>query len=145
MVYSTSRCPNCGKVIDRKSNPIHELGVPFERCMHCGGTYLNSYKEEWITKSPLKRFFFFLPVYTWARALLAPLMLLAILISELEADISLLKVLWPIGSVLWLVMGYFLHKWLSKEDIKASLNRTKDEKYIELLKKAGYEIYPVDI
>lgn len=54
MVYSTSRCPKCGQIIRRQTNPVHKIGSPFERCRYCGSIYLNSYKEEWITKSPVK-------------------------------------------------------------------------------------------
>ena len=60
MVYSTSRCPKCGEIIKKQKNPSYEIGNPFEQCRHCGAIYLNNYKEEWITKSPLQRFFFFI-------------------------------------------------------------------------------------
>ena len=144
MVYSTSRCPKCGKVIKRQTNPVHEVGSPFERRIYCGNLYLNSYKEEWITKSPIKRVFFFLQIYVWARAFLMPMLLVGLPLVALDGDVSLLKVLWPVMSVAWLVIGYFVHKKVNREDIEASLSRTENAEYIELLKKAGYKIYPVN-
>ena len=144
MVYSASRCPKCGQVIKRRTNPVHEIGSPFEHCRWCGGVYLNSYKEEWITKSPVKRFFFFLQIYVWARAFLMPVLLMIVL-TFVGFDIAtgLMRVLWPIGSVAWLVAGYFVHKNANQADINASIARTKDPAYVDLLIKAGYKIYRI--
>lgn len=145
MVYSTSRCPKCGQIIKRQTNPVHEIGNPFERCRNCGSIYINSYKEEWITKDPIKRFFFFLQVYVWARALLMPVLLIIIPTAffDIDIDFDIVKILWPILSIVWLTAGYFIHKNANKKDIEESLLRTKDPEYINLLKKAGYEIYPI--
>lgn len=146
MIYSTSKCPKCGQIIRRQTNPVHEIGNPFERCRHCGNIYLNSYKEEWITKSPIKRFFFFLQVYVWARAVLMPvlLMIIPIAIFDIDMDSEIVAILWPILSIVWLLVGYFVHKNANKKEIEASLSRTKDPEYRNLLKKAGYKIYPVE-
>lgn len=144
MVYSTSKCPKCGEIIRQQTNPVKEIGNPFERCRHCGNIYLNSYKEEWITKSPIKRFFFFLQGYVWARAILIPFLLMAIPIAIFDMDVEVMKILSPIFSAIWLIVGYFVHKNASKEDIEASLRRTNDLKYVNLLKKAGYKIYPIE-
>ena len=144
MVYSTSHCPKCGQVIKRQTNPVHEIGSPFERCRYCGNIYLNSYKEEWITKSPIKRFFFFLQDYVWARAFLIPALLMAIPMAlGVDFDVNILRILWPIGSVVWLIAGYFIHKNASQSDIDASISRTRDPSYVELLVKAGYKIYNI--
>ena len=144
MVYSTSRCPKCGQVIKRQTNPVHEIGSPFERCRYCGSIYLNSYKEEWITKSPIKRFFFFLQSYVWARAFLMPVLLMVIpMVLGVDIDVDILKILWPIGSVAWLIAGYFVHKKTNQSDIEASIARTQDPSYVELLVKAGYKIYNI--
>ena len=143
MVYSTSRCPSCGKVIKRQTNPVHEIGDPFERCRWCGKTYLNSYKEEWITKSPFKRFFFFLQAGVWARAFLVPPLVFALLLSFLEIGVDILRIIWPIASIAWVVAGYFIHKKASQDDINASIERTNNPVYLSLLKKAGYKIYPI--
>ena len=143
MVYSTSRCPSCGKVIKRQTNPVHEIGDPFERCRWCGKNYLNSYKEEWITKSPFKRFFFFLQAGVWARAFLVPPLVFALLLSFLEIGVDILRIIWPIASIAWVVAGYFIHKKASQDDIYASVERTNNPVYLSLLQKAGYKIYPI--
>ena len=88
MIYSTSKCPSCGKIIRRQTNPVHKIGNPFEHCRHCGNIYINSYKEEWITKSPIKRFFFFLQIYVWARAFLMPLLLIGIPTVIFDSNVS---------------------------------------------------------
>jgi len=144
MVYSTSRCPNCGQVIRRQTNPVKEIGIPFERCYHCGAVYRNSYKEEWITKSPIRRFFFFLQDGVWARAFLLPALIVAIPIAALNLSVDYVWVLWPIFSLAWLIAGFFVHKKAERDSIIASLERTKDTNYLNLLKQAGYKIYPIN-
>ncbi len=143
MVYSTSRCPSCGQVIRRQTNPVKEIGIPFERCRHCCTTYRNSYKEEWITKSPIRRFFFFLQVYVWARAIMLPMLILIIPIAAFDWDTDIVFATWPFLSLAWLIGGYFVHRKAEQEDIAASLERTKDPQYVNLLRQAGYSIYPV--
>ena len=143
MVYSTSKCPSCGQVIRRQTNPVKEIDIPFERCRHCGKIYLNSYKEEWITKSPISRFFFFLQAGVWARAFALP----ALIIFPIEAlnwDTDIFFALWPLFSLAWLFCGYFLHRNAAQNAISASIARTNDPEYVNLLKQAGYSIYPLD-
>ena len=144
MVYSTSRCPSCGQVIRRQTNPVKEIGCPFERCRYCGNVYRNSYKEEWITKSPIRRFFYFLQAGVWARAYIVPLLFLGILMVTVDLSVAVVWVMWPILSLAWLIGGYFVHKRAEEDDIAASLERTKDVKYLYLLKQAGYKIYPIN-
>lgn len=144
MVYSTSRCPSCKQVIRRQTNPIKEIAVPFEKCRHCGTTYLNSYKEEWITKSPFSRFFFFLQAGVWARAFIVPVLVLIIPMSVFDLSADDIWVIWPILSLTWLIGGYFIHKKAEKGNIAASLERTKDSNYLNILKQAGYTIYPIN-
>ena len=144
MVYSTSRCPSCGKVIKRQTNPVHEIGNPFESCRWCGNIYLNPYKEEWITKSPIKRFFFYLQAGVWARAFLVSMLVLIIPMVAFDMSTEAFWVLWPIMSVTWLIVGYFVHKKAEHDDIVKSIERTKDTEYLNLLKKAGYKIYPLE-
>lgn len=143
MVYSTSRCPSCGHVIRTQTNPVNEIGVPFERCWHCGAVYLNSYKEEWITKSPISRVFFFIQSGVRARAIMLPIFFLAISMDAFDLSTHAVLVLWPIMSLVWLIGGYFIHKNAKQDDIAASLERTKDIEYLNLLKQAGYTIYPI--
>lgn len=144
MVYSTSKCPSCGRIIRTQTNPVKVIDIPFERCRYCGSIYLNSYKEEWITKSPFRRFFFFLPQGVWARAIGIPMLILLIPLAAFDLNEDILLVLWPILSLAWLICGYFLHKKVAQDAIAESLERTKDPKYLNLLKQAGYNIYLTD-
>ena len=144
MIYSTSRCPSCGQVIRKQTNPVNEIGIPFERCYHCGTVYRNSYKEEWITKSPIKRVFFFLQSYVWARAFMLPMLLVMIPVAAFDLETEFVWILWPILSLAWLVGGYFVHKKAEREDILKSVERTSDAEYLNLLKEAGYKIYPIE-
>jgi len=52
--------------------------------------------------------------------------------------------LWPVLSLAWLICGYFIHKKAEQDNIAASIKRTQDPEYLNLLKKAGYTIYPID-
>ena len=140
MVYSTSRCPACKKIVGKETNPSYKIGNPFEKCPWCGKVYRNQFKEEWITKSPLKRFFFFLQIGVWARAFLIPF----IALSVLGASPDTLWTLLPLASIWWIIGGYFFHKRRNKKHIEESLIRTQDAEYLKLLKASGYTIYPVD-
>ena len=144
MTYVTTRCPSCGKVIRQQTNPVKEIGIPFERCRHCGITYRNSYKEEWITKSPIKRFFFFIQIGVWARAYIVPLLILIIPIAKFDLSREIALIVWPVLSLAWLIAGYFVHKKAERKNIEASLERTKDLEYLNLLQQAGYKIYPIE-
>lgn len=143
MVYSTTKCPYCGNTIRKQTNPVNTIGDPFERCHYCGKTYRNTYKEEWITKSPIRRFFFFLQSGVWARALAIPFLLVGGLCAIFEWDNSVFWAIWPFLALAWLICGYFLHKKWEQADISESLERTKNPEYVEILKQAGYKIYPL--
>ena len=144
MVYSTSRCPHCNNVVRKQQNPVKEIGNPFEKCPYCDQIYTNSYKEEWITKSPLKRFLFFIGNGCILRAFVIPAGLIGLLCSITAAiNPGLLAGFYLISSISWLVAGYFIHKDLNKNKIKESLARTQDKNYLELLKNSGYKIYPI--
>lgn len=62
----------------------------------------------------------------------------------IEDLVMLIPVSAIVGTPIWLVWESQRVKRLFKEDIKASIIRTKDKEYVELLKKAGYTIYPLD-
>ena len=73
-----------------------------------------------------------------------PMLLLLISMAlGVDIDVDVFIILWPIGSVAWLIAGYFLHKKADQSDIDASIARTQDPSYVELLVKAGYKIYNV--
>lgn len=152
MVYVTTKCPHCNYLYrNREGNPIHQIDSPFVSCPSCGEFFVDSYREEWITKSPMKRRFFFIGNGTWARALLLPLAISAIVfggICEALLRIEDLVMLIPVGAIVgtptWLILESKRAKAFFKEDIEASIIRTKNKEYVELLKKSGYTIYPLD-
>lgn len=141
MVYSTSRCPYCNEIVHREINPVPEIGNPFEVCSYCRNTYLNKNKSEWITKSPIDRVFFFLNSGVWARAFICPMLVIFPLTEKMNAT-ELIVPLWAIAFMLWIVVGYFVHKKYAQKDIEASLKRTENLEYLELLKKADFDLYP---
>lgn len=141
MIYSTSRCPYCNMVVNRKTNPVPEIGNPFEVCPYCRNTYLNKNKSEWITKSPIDRVLFFLNSGVWARAFICPMLVILPLTDKLNAT-ELMVPLWAIAFMFWIVVGFLVHKKCAQKDIEASLKRTEDLEYLELLKKAGFDLYP---
>ncbi len=144
MVYSFTRCPVCHKVIKSETNPTHKIDMPFEKCPECGSIYLNTYKEEWITKSPTKRFFFFLRGGVLSGAIVVPILLITIISLAGDIDISNLAILLPLLSIAWLITGYFIRKRLLNDDIQNSIIRTKNIEYLNRLKNAGYSVYPID-
>lgn len=146
MIYSITKCPHCGKT-ERRTNPSQEIGMPFEICSNCKNIRINPYKEEWITKSPMKRNLFFIQNGVYARAIVVPLITLSILgasgvLGDMEG--STVFIILFILAVTWLIVGYFVHKNAAKESIAESLERTDDVLYLCALKKAGYTIYPLE-
>ncbi len=143
MIYSTLRCPSCNKIVKERTNPEQVLGSPFEHCSWCGFTYLDPYKEEWITKSPVKRFLYILNPYVWARAFLIPMFLLMIPFIVFNMSNETFFIIWPILSTSWLIGGYFLYRKSEQKNIISSLERTNDAEYLKSLKDVGYRIYPL--
>ena len=143
MTYVYTRCPHCG-FTRRQVNPPHLIGSPFTRCVSCGKYYEDSYCEEWIMKSPLKRHWFFVQNGTWARAIMLPAVILAPLFGAVFDLPELIFPLWLIFCITWFICGYLFYKKRFQKDIEASLERTKDPQYVELLKKVGYKIYPLE-
>ena len=152
MVYVTTKCPHCNYLYrNREGNPIHQIDSPFVPCPKCGEFFVDPYREEWITKSPTKRRFFFIGNGTWARALLLPLAISAIVFGGICGallGIEDLVMLIPVGAIVgtptWLILEYRRAKAFFKEDIEASIIRTKNKEYVALLKKTGYTIYSLD-
>ena len=125
MVYSTSRCPHCKNIVRKQTNPVKEIGNPFEKCPYCGQFYKNSYKEEWITKSPLKRFLFFISNGCLARAFVIPLILVGLCSAGGAVNPGLLAGFYFLGFISWLIAGYFIHKNSNESKIKESLKKEK--------------------
>jgi len=143
MIYSTSRCPHCKNVVKQQTNPPKEIASPFETCPYCKRPYINTYKEEWITKSPFKRHLFFIQNGTYARALILP-MIIAGLLGFAASSVSVAWITYALGAISWLIVGYFINKRNSERAIKASLKRTESAEYVALLKQAKYKIYHIN-
>ncbi|MFA5283920.1 MAG: hypothetical protein WC366_05405 [Bacilli bacterium] len=145
MIYSTTRCPHCNNIVRKETNPVHEIACPFEQCPFCEKIYLNRYKEEWITKSPIKRVLYFVQNGVLARAFIFSLLIAGVLGSLLASeDGSPIFLMWIIIFVIWIIVSYSLRKEKIKVFIDESLERTKSSDYIEALKKANYEIFPIE-
>ena len=71
------------------------------------------------------------------------LLMIILMLIGIDIDTDLIKIIWPIGSVTWLIVGYFVHKNANQADVAASIARTKDLAYVESLIKAGYNIYRI--
>ena len=140
MIYSTSTCPYCKNVVKKETNPCMKIANPFEKCPWCGGVYKNSLKKEWITFSPVQRFFYFINKGVWARGILLSLLSL-LSVGKTHALISML--IFFLCLSIYMFLGWLLHKNLSEEAIKQSIERTRDCDYVELLKNSGYKIYTI--
>lgn len=145
MEYVTVKCPYCGQILGQMVNPVKTVASPFEQCRYCEKIYVNYYKEEWITKSPLKRFFFFLQSGTWCRAIMLPMVVWGPLLGGFAGSVELMLAAWGVSFVLWLVIAYFLRKKAAEDSIVASIVRTQDEKYVQMLKNFGFKIYPINV
>ena len=145
MIYSTTRCPHCNNVIRKETNPVHQIAVPFETCFYCGKRYRNSYKEEWITKSPARRFLYYLSNGVFARAFLFSLLLAGgfgvLVFPDGESDIYFAT--WALFFLIWLGVSLTSLKGKIQSQIVESLERTKDPVYLAMLKQSGYVIFPI--
>lgn len=143
MVYCTYRCPHCNNIVGKQTNPVDKIGNPFDLCPYCGQVYKSSNKEEWLTKSPFKRLWFFIGRGCFARAIVIPFFLVFGLGLSVGINSSLLQYIYFFSFISYLVAGYFVHKNLNELNIKESLERTQDKSYLDLLKRSGYKIYPI--
>ena len=146
MIYSTSRCPHCNNVIRKETNPVYQIESPFEECPFCGKGYKNSYKEEWITKSPARRFLFYFKNGVFARAFLFSLFLGGgfYALAFPEGETKFLWLCWISVFSIWLGLSYVIRKKQIQFQIEESLERTKDPYYLSMLENSGYEIFPID-
>ena len=149
-VHVTTKCPHCNGIYRyRESNPCFLIKSPFVSCQHCGEIFIDSYREEWITKSPLKRKLFFIGNGTWARALLLPFFISVCIFGIFFVgmlgieEAAYLIPLGFIGTPIWLVWEASRAKKIFEKDIEESIARTKDPEYVKILKQAGYKIYPL--
>lgn len=141
MVYSTQKCPHCKGLLNYQTNPQKQIANPFEKCPHCGKIYKNSYKEEWLTKSPFKRVLFLIDNIITYLGIFASLIIAAIVST---ANSNIFIPVFIIAFVLCIIGGYIKAKNDYQFDINESLKRTEVKEYVKLLEKAGYTIYPIE-
>lgn len=141
MTYHTLKCPYCKNIVNRVTGSPKYIGNPFHKCPWCGGVYVDSFTQEWATKSPFQRKKFLIDK-PLAYACLSYL-LIAVLLMSLGANFWVALILGIIGAVLIFTISIFTRKSSIQEMIDKSIERTKSAKYVKMLTRAGFRIYPI--
>ena len=141
MTYHTLKCPHCKNIVNRATGSPSYIGNPFRKCPWCGGVYVDSFTQEWATKSPFQRTKFLIDK-PFAAAFLS-IIAIAGLLARAEVYILVALIVGIVGAVLIFIGCTFARKSSIQEMIDKSIERTKSAKYVELLKQAGFKIYPI--
>lgn len=141
MTYHTLKCPHCKNVVNRVTGSPSYIGNPFRKCPWCGGVYIDSFTQEWATKSPFQRTKFLIDK-PLSGALLS-IIAVAGFLAMLEVDFLIALIVGNVMAILIFVGWTFARKSSIQEMIDMSIERTKSAKYVELLKQAGFKIYPI--
>ena len=141
MTYHTLKCPHCKNIVNRATGSPSYIGNPFRKCPWCGGIYVDSFTQEWATKSPFQRTKFLIDK-PLAGAFLS-IIAIAGLLSMAEVHILVALIVGIVCAVLVFIGWTFARKSSIQEIIDKSIERTKSVKYVELLKQAGFKIYPI--
>lgn len=141
MTYHTLKCPHCKNIVNRATGSPSYIGNPFRKCPWCGGIYVDSFAQEWATKSPFQRTKFLIdkPLVGAFLSIIA----IAGLLAMAEVYILVALIVGIVGAVLIFIGWTFARKSSIQEMIDKSIERTKSAKYVELLKQAGFKIYPI--
>ena len=142
MTYHTLKCPHCKKIVNRATGSPSYIGNPFRKCPWCGGVYVDSFTQEWATKSPFQRIIFLIDK-PLAAAFLSSIAI-AGLLAMAEAHILVALIVGVVGAALIFIGLTFARKSSIQEMIDESIERTKSANYIKLLKQAGFKIYPIE-
>ena len=142
MTYHTLKCPHCKKIVNRATGSPSYIGNPFRKCPWCGGIYVDSFTQEWVTKSPNERIMFLIdkPLAGGFISIFP----IAGLLTMAEVNIIASLIIAAICAVTICIVWTFVRKSSIQEMIDQSLERTKSEKYVKLLKKKGFKIYYID-
>lgn len=141
MTYHTLKCPHCKNIVNRTTGSPSYIGNPFRKCPWCGGNYVDSFTQEWATKSPFQRTKFLVDV-----PLAGSFLSFIVIAGLLAVAKSHILVALIVGVV---VAGLIFVGWTSfrkpsiQKMIAESIERTKSAAYVELLKQAGFKIYPI--
>lgn len=141
MTYHTLKCPHCKNIVNRATGSPSYIGNPFRKCPWCGGIYVDSFTQEWATKSPFQRIKFLIDK-PLAGAFLS-IIAIAGLLAMAEVHILVALIVGIVCAVLVFIGWTFARKSSIQEMIDKSIERTKSGKYVELLKQAGFKIYPI--
>lgn len=142
MTYYTCKCPHCRNIVKRAKGRPDDIGNPMRRCPWCGGFYLDAFTEEWVMKSPWKRFKFFVTIPFVCAFLTFMTCMLLNFIDTCMFIVSL--IIGAIFSIIAFVFSFFFRKEKIDEEIKKSLQRTKNAKYVKNLLMAGVKIYRIE-
>lgn len=141
MTYYTLKCPHCKNVVNRATGRPSYIGNPFRKCPWCGGVYVDSFTQEWATKSPFQRKKFLIDK-PLSGAFLS-FIVIAGLLARVEVDFLIALIVGIFGAVLIFISWTSARKSSIQEMIDKSIERTKSAKYVELLKQAGFKIYSI--
>ena len=141
MTYHTLKCPHCKNIVNRATGSPSYIGNPFRKCPWCGGVYVDSFTQEWATKSPFQRTKFLIDK-PLAGAFLSIIAIAGILVMA-KANILVALIVGVVSAVLIFIGLMYARKSFIQEMIDNSIERTKSAKYVELLKQAGFKIYPI--
>lgn len=142
MTYHTLKCPHCKNIVNRATGSPSYIGNPFRKCPWCGGVYVDSFTQEWATKSPFQRIKFLIDK-PLAGAFLS-IIAIAGLLAMAEAHILVALIVGVVGAALIFIGWTSARKSSIQEMIDESIERTKSANYVKLLKQAGFKIYPIE-
>ena len=147
MTYDNQFCPHCHKSIGRVTGRPDNIGNPLKICPHCGRIIVDKFTREWVNKSPLERFFFFVkfPLTVAFISFIALAGILMLIAGESLGNVELIGIIcgsFACAICLFIIL-YRKHKSDTKSIIAESLKRTQSARYVKLLQKAHLEIYPI--
>ena len=147
MKYRTVFCPHCHKSLGKVTGTPDSIGSPFKQCPWCGRMIIDRFTNEWVTKSSFDRFMFFikLPLAASFISFLAFAGILTLIIGESLTNAILIGIVFGslALSICIFIILYVKRKSETKGLIAKSIERTKSAKYVGLLRKANFDIYPI--
>lgn len=145
MTYHTLKCPHCKRILNRTTGSPDIIGNPFSKCPWCGGVYVASFTKEWVTRTPFQRKKFLIEK-PLCGAFITFIVVTGLIVSIEQTVTTCVAGLISgiLSAVLVLICWIPSRKSSMQEYIEQSLERTKSAKYVELLKQAGFKIYPID-
>ena len=127
-IYEWKSCRKCNAVLDYRRKPLVELklGNPLVVCPKCGNVMLSGKKEYIMMNETEKRFLYFEPMF----ASFFVMLFIAWVVETFYG--MLIAIIFFIGTE---ALYSIYCRFTVKSMIKESIERTKDEEYLEQLKK----------